>query len=415
MDTNDLYAQRENFYLKTSSTTRGGVYLCIVIGLVTFIAGMAMGEQTRTWGSMLFNLLFFFALALGGVVFSGMQDVVGAVWGRPVMRIHEGFASFLPVAAALLLGFFVCIQAKLMGAHEVYRWIADPSMLDHFWGKKDWLNPGFMIVRDIFALAVILTCAFWQLKTKLSGDLLMMRGSREEGERVGKEAKAKLRHWSGPVLLIYALAFTLLCFDLTMSLSPLWFSTLWGGWSFSVMMQTLMASLLLAMFALKSQPLGQLIRRQQFHDVGKLMHGFTIFFAYLTYAHILTYWYGNVPEETEYFLHRLHQPWLSIVIITPILAFVFPLFALLLKFSKWTAMFAIPIASTILFAQWMIYLLVVQPEVTTANGWNGWIEVGVFFGMLGLFMVTYMGFAKRFPMVSISDPLLPEALSDGHH
>ncbi len=52
------------------------------------------------------------------------------------------------------------------------------------------------------------------------------------------------------------------------------------------MMQTLMAMTLIFMFALQDLPLGQVYGRSQFHDIGKMMHGFTIFFAYLTYAHV---------------------------------------------------------------------------------------------------------------------------------
>ena len=43
---------------------------------------------------------------------------------------------------------------------------------------------------------------------------------------------------------------------------------------------------------------------------------------------MLTYWYGNVPEETEYFIHRIQQPWLTLVILAPLFNFVIPMFAL---------------------------------------------------------------------------------------
>jgi hypothetical protein len=180
------------------------------------------------------------------------------------------------------------------------------------------------------------------------------------------------------------------------------------------MMQTLCATLLITMFALKGTPIGQLIGRQQFHDVGKLMHGFTIFFAYLTYAHVLTHWYGNMPEETEYYLHRLHGPWFWIIVIAPIFSFVIPLFALLPKASKWTAAITIPVALSILGAQWFADMLIVMPEVTNSFG-IPWIEVGTLLGFIGLFGTMFFRFAAKTPMVAIADPLLPQALSGGHH
>lgn len=415
MNIHGLYEQRSSFHLTPSSTTRGGLIFCIVVGLVSFFASMSLGEATRAWGALLFNVFFFFAIALGGIAFAGMQDVIGATWGRPIMRLHESFASFLPIAAGLFAIFLLCIQLRLAGADEVYRWIKDPGIIEHYWGKRDWLKPGFMIVRDLFALVVILLLAGWQLRLKLGRDMALMRGDKDRAVRLGLEVRDRLRMWSAPILVCYAIAFSLLGFDLTMSLSPLWFSTLWGGWHFAMMMHTLMATLLILMYMLKDGPIGQLIRREQFHDVGKLMHGFTIFFAYLTYAHVLTYWYGNIPEETEYFLHRMHAPWIYLVIAAPLLVFVFPLFALIPKAAKWTSAFAIPIAGMILFSQWLVYLLVVIPEVVDAAKWNfPWVEVGVFLGVLGLFLTSVFAFGKRFPMVGVADPLLIDALSEHH-
>ena len=415
MNIHGLFEQRKSFYLATSSTARGGVIFCILVGLVSFFASVFLGEATRAWGALLFNVFFFFAIALGGIAFAGMQDVIGAKWGRPIIRLHESFASFLPIGAALLTIFFLCILLHIGKAEEVYRWIKDPSIIEHDWGKRDWLKPGFMIARDMAALLLILVLAAWQLRLKLGRDMALMNGDKDRAVKLGLEVRDRLRMWSAPILVCYAIAFSLLGFDLTMSLSPLWFSTLWGGWHFAMMMQTLMATLLILMYMLKDGPIGQLIRRQQFHDIGKLMHGFTIFFAYLTYAHVLTYWYGNVPEETEYFIHRLHAPWLYIVVVAPLLVFVLPLFALIPKASKWTAAITVPIASIILFSQWLIYLLVVTPEVTDGSQWYApWVEVGVFLGMLGLFLMSVLAFGKRYPMVGVADPLLVEALNEHH-
>lgn len=416
MSTNELYEQRNSFYFNLGTTARGGIVFCILMGLITFMIGLFSGDPVRAWGSFLFNLFFFFCISLGGIAFSAMQDVIGAKWGRPIMRLHEAFASFLPVSLVAFTIFFICIFFKIGSAEQVYRWIADPSMLDHFWGKNIWLRPESMLIRNFFALVVTVLIAMWQMKLKLTRDMMFIRGDQAGAKQIGEKAQARLRYWSGPILVVYALTFSLLAFDLTMSLSPLWFSTLWGGWYFSIMMQTLLATLLLAMYILRGSSLERYIGRQQFHDVGKLMHGFTIFFAYLTYAHVLTYWYGNVPEETEYFIHRLHGPWFWIIVAVPILAFVFPLFALLPKASKWTAALAIPISAVILFAQWLTDLVVVMPEVTDGAKWHfPWMEVGCFLGFLGLFIASIFWFGKRFPMISVADPLLHEALEEGHH
>lgn len=415
MKQEDLFQQRNNFYFSLSNVGKGGMCLGVLIGILAFAGGMLAGEQTRTWGSLLFNLMFFFSLALGGVAFGNMQDVVGSKWGRPIKRLHESFGAFLPWAAGFFVLFLVAIKTNLWGAGKVYNWVADPHMLDHFHGKNIWLNFDLMMGRDIVSLALIVILTGWHLKMTTGRDLALVQGKKDEAQKLGAEVKEKLRYWSAPVLVVYALAFSMICFDLTMSLAPTWFSTLWGGWSFAILMQSLMAFILLMMFYTKNTPLGSFYKRQQFHDIGKLLFGFTVFFAYLTFAHILTYWYGNVPEETSYFLVRMESPWIYFVMIIPFLVFLLPLFALIPKVSKWAAPLTIPICSVVLVAQWLVYMIVVIPEVTDAASWSfPWIELGLFCGFLGLFLLSIFRFAEKIPMLSIADPLLLESLNDHH-
>lgn len=417
MNANQIYEQKNSFFLETPAVLKGAIGASLVLGLGALAYGFSdQASQVRTWGALLFNLFFFFCLGLGGLAFAAMQDVIGAHWGRPIRRIQEGFGAFVPVGIAIFVLFLIAVASDLFGAGNIYRWISNPDILHHFHGKDKYLVPKWFYIRVAIVLVSFLWVAMWQMKLGLKRDRLALEGRREEAEAFAVEVKEKMRFWSGPILVIYGVGFTFLGMDLMMSLSPLWFSTLWGGWQFAIMMQTLMASLLIVMFSLKSTKLGEVIKRQQFHDVGKLMHGFTIFFAYLTYAHVLTYWYGNVPEETEYFIHRLHGPWLGFVLAIPVMGFVIPLYTLIFKAAKWTASVAIPIASIILLAQWFSYLLMVQPEVVTkAESWFPGIEMGIFFGMFGLFALTFSVFAKKNPMLPIADPLLAKALDAGHH
>lgn len=415
-DSNDLYEQRQSFFLHPSSSVRGAVVFCILIGVVAIALGMIQEHQSRVWGALLFNTFFFFSLSLGGSAFAAMQDVIGAKWGRPIMRIHESFTSFLPVAVILFLITLICVKLNLGGAREVWSWVADPSEIHHFWGKRTWLVENFWMIRDAVAMFIILGLARWQIGMKTARDRMMAKGNKAEAERMGIATRDKLRYWSAPILVVYSVTFSLLGFDLLMSLAPTWLSTLWGGWLFAVMMQTLMATLIISMWIFKGTAIGSVVQRKQFHDVGKLMHGFTIFFAYLTYAHILTYWYGNMPEETQYFLHRMEAPWIYIVIAAPIVSFIIPLYAMIPMASKWTKMIGGTVACGILLAQWCTYLLLVQPEVVKAGEMSlPWIELGTFFGVFGLFLLCVLMFGKRNPMVAIADPLLHESMAEAGH
>lgn len=407
--------QKNEFFLHLSPTKRGALVFAMLVGVGAFIAGMSTGHETRTWGSFLFNLLFFFSLALGGSAFGGMQDVISALWARPIKRIHESYSAFVPFAAVLLVLFFAAIQMKFLKADLVFNWIHDPHLLTHFPSKVVWLTPKFMMVRDLIAIGLIIVLIRWQRKLTLEGDHALLAGNEAEARRLGTANMTKLRYWSAPMLCLHSILYSLLIFDLTMSLAPTWFSTLWGGWAFAIMMQTLMALNLIVMFSLRNTPVGHFIGRSQFHDVGKLMFGFTVFFAYLTFAHILTYWYTNIPEETSYLITRLQFPWRYLVIACGFGAFLLPFAFFIPKASKWTRWVAVPTALLVLCSQWTVYLLVVIPEVTAPETWYvPWIEVGMLVGFLGLFLTAFFRAVSKHPILAISDPLLSEALHSHH-
>jgi hypothetical protein len=400
----DFMASKSDYMLPGAAAKQTPFLIAGVIGLVVVMISGAVLSPERMWAALLLNVFMVFSIALGGIAFSGMQDVVGAVWGRPIKRIHEAFSAFIPFACVFFIVFYLCIAFDLLGARNVYPWMIDSHMLDHFWGKKTWLQIQPFAWRGIFAVALIWFFSCWQLKVSTDRD---QNYSQEKAEL----AKEQLRFWCAPVLIIYALAYSLLCFDLLMSLAPLWFSTLWGGFLFAVMMQTLMATLLISFFLLRGTKIGDKIMRQQFHDVGKMMHGFSIFFAYLTFAHVLTYWFANMPETTEYYIHRIQpgSPWLYIVIIAPFFSFLIPLYTLIFRAAKWTKSITLPIATMILVAQWFLYVLIVIPEVEGKTWFGFWADLAGLIAVLGFAVFAFFRFAAKHPLIGVGDPLLPQA------
>lgn len=52
------------------------------------------------------------------------------------------------------------------------------------------------------------------------------------------------------------------------------------------------------------------IRDEHYHDLGKLMFAFTVFWAYIGFSQYFIIWFANIPEETVYFTTRLdNTPW----------------------------------------------------------------------------------------------------------
>jgi len=98
------------------------------------------------------------------------------------------------------------------------------------------------------------------------------------------------------------------------------------------------------------------------------------------------------------------------------MGFIIPLYALIPSRAKWTAGWTLPVAGMILLAQWITNLVLVMPEVVKVEKLSiPYVELGGFFMVLGLFITTFLTFARKVPMLPVGDPLLHKALAAGHH
>ena len=48
---------------------------------------------------------------------------------------------------------------------------------------------------------------------------------------------------------------------------------------------------------------------EHYHDLGKLLFAFVIFWGYIAFSQYLLIWYGNIPEETGWYLVRQTGGW----------------------------------------------------------------------------------------------------------
>jgi hypothetical protein len=71
-----------------------------------------------------------------------------------------------------------------------------------------------------------------------------------------------------------------------------------------------------------------------FHDLGKLLFGFSIFWMYLNWSQYIVIWYGLLPWEQPYFTRRFADPFGPIAASVVSLCFVLPFFGLLTRPPK---------------------------------------------------------------------------------
>jgi uncharacterized membrane protein len=82
-------------------------FVLTIIGLATFIYGLASQHPERAWQAYLINFLLWSAIAQGAVLFSAVMHMTKARWSGPLSGLSESFAAFFPLSFVLFLLLFL--------------------------------------------------------------------------------------------------------------------------------------------------------------------------------------------------------------------------------------------------------------------------------------------------------------------
>ena len=111
-------------------------------------------------------------------------------------------------------------------------------------------------------------------------------------------------------LVAYGLTITFASFDWLMSISPDWYSTIYGVLIIGGQGLSAMAFLIVVVAWLSRRPpLDRIIMPEHFHDAGNLTLAFVMLWAYFAFSQYLIIWAGNLPPEIAWYQHRLQTGW----------------------------------------------------------------------------------------------------------
>jgi hypothetical protein len=212
---------------------------------------------------------------------------------------------------------------------------------------------------------------------------------------------------------------TFTAFDLIMSLNYTWFSTIFGVYFWAGGIRSSLALIILITLGLRSAGyLRNTITREHLHDMGKLTFGFTVFWTYIAFDQYFLQWYGNMPEEVQFFRNRRVGTWYHMSVILPLGYFVVPFLILLPRGNKRNPKIMAFVASWILFFHcydqyWQIMPEMLKPTVhdDPISGIQfHWTTIAslLFFG--GLLMTCLFNGWKKAPMIPVGDPRLDESI-----
>lgn len=368
----------------------------IVIGLITFVIGL-LTNSSKAWHSFLLNQMYFLGFTVGGMFILAVHYLAGAGWIAVLRRIPEAFTSYLPVA-------FVMSLILLGGLGVLYPW-TDHEMMhaDHFLHHKTgYFSTAFFVARVVLFFGIMMFFA-WRF---------VSNSTRQDSEG-GTDLTAKQKPLSALWLVLFAPMFTIVAVDLLKSLDPKWFSTMWGVYVFAGYVQATFAAIILSVIQLKKHNYLAAVRIDHFHDLGKYMFGFTVFWAYIGVSQYLLIWYANLPEETTFYIAREQGSWAYMSILLIAIRFIIPFLLLLPRAAKRNPNWLRMVAIIILVGEWIDLNWIVMPAFSPAGVSINWVDIGLFIGFAGLFILMARRFLVNNSTVPVNDPYLHESVN--HH
>jgi len=366
---------------RASSAGGQGVLLAlVVIGAGAFIHGLMQPEPWQAWAIYLVNLLFWSSFAIVGPAAAAMMQLTEARWSPSIKRVALTTGGFLPVSFVLFLLFF-------LGMGTLYPWVNNPALVEK---KSLWLNVPFFVVRN--AVGVLLL--YWVA-------IIFTRAVFAEG--TGGDAAAALarrNRLSTILLILFVLVLSLWGFDLIMSLDPVWYSGLLGGY---YVVSTLYVGFgLVTYLSIRANARGLThVSPSAIQDIAKLTFAMCVMWIYFFFSQYLVIWYGNVPVETRFFLRRFFvDPWRTMAFVIFLAGWLVP-FSYLLKRLTGRPPAAHKPLVVILFMGWVSMflerVLQVYPAITNTNRFPiGLREVLVTAGFFALFVLSRNRMVARY-------------------
>jgi hypothetical protein len=376
----------------------GILLLALVFGYVFYNKSILLLEQFAH--SYLWSFYFYFTISCGVLFWILLHHAVDADWTVVVRRILEKWTVVYYALPVLLVPILLCnrslYQWTRVGVQETDFLFLEKAgyFTGHVFGLPFfWLRLGFYALTLIGFGWIYRT---FSMRQDLDGSVVW---------------SWKMRCWSFAGIPALAITVTFFAVDFLMSLDHHWYSTMWGVYIFAGSLQSSMAVLILVNIVLqRAGYLTNVVSKEHFHIMGKLLLAFTIFWAYVAFSQYMLIWYANIPEETTFYLERNRGTWWYASVFLVFGHFVVPFLGLLLQSVKKNFYWMLAVTSWVLFMHAFDLYWIILPRVHKENFTVHPLSVLSVVGMGAILVGIFIKSLGRGTLYPIRDPRLKNSL-----
>ena len=243
-----------------------GIALAVAAGLIVLVIG-----DPRVLEAWLLGFTLLAGVSVGALALLLTGRILGEIWLQPIRADLEAMSSLMPMVAVLAVPVLVYPQA-------LYPWAAGEPAAAH----RDWLDPGFFIVRGVGYLAI------WIAVASLA------------------RRRRSTRMASGLGLLILIPSVSLAVLDWLASREPEWISGLYGpAFAVSQLLAAMAIGLLLTLARPGHPPMIQA------ESLRAALLALALLTLWTWFTQFLIVWMADLPPESAWYLSRAGS-WLII-------------------------------------------------------------------------------------------------------
>lgn len=346
--------------------------------------------------------LLYLAISLGSLFFVMLHHLARAGWSASLRRIAEALSGNLPWLGLFFFGTLtqflisgMCTPPARSGRTTTYF-------------SLSWIILRFVVYFTTWSFLA------WFFRSQ---------SIQQDTDHDVRHSKA-MERMAAVGMVLFGVTVTLAAVDLIMSLTPGWTSTAVGVYFFSdAMISSLAAIILLAVWLQSRGYLRDVITPEHYHDLGKLLFAFVVFWGYIAFSQYMLIWYANMPGETRFYLPRQQGPWATVSLVLLFGNLLIPMCGLLSRNVKRRKGILAFWAAWLLLTVLLDFFWLVVPSVPSAleSGKAASLAaldpraIGMFIALVAVFGVVLFSntlrLLRKAPLVPVGDPRLEESLA----